>query len=426
MKVRALLKLIAPLLCVLAFVGAIVCQTSSELYSPRQEIPSSFFGMHIHHVVSPNGTDPLTPWPSVKVPEWRLWDARVTWPDLEPSRGQWRFDNLDRSLAMAEAHNTEVLMTLGLTPPWASARPGEPSAYQPGFAAEPRDMEDWRVFVRTVATRYKGRIHAYEIWNEPNLKQFWSGTADQLLALTREAHGIIKSVDPTAIIVSPSATSTYGTPWLSEFLSKGGGQFVDVIGYHFYVTPKPPEEMLPLVQTVKQIMAMQNVGEKPLWDTESGWLLTAHIGTEELGAAYLARSYILLWASGVQRFYWYAWDNHKWVRIETTQADNKTLRPAGQAYRSIQKWTVGASMDRCDESSDHTWTCHLHRGNESQWIVWTVGNDGDKEKTFAVPSSWHAQSVTPLLGEPRALKGSSIQITQVPVLFSTGGASVAE
>jgi hypothetical protein len=419
MRVRALLKLIGPLLCTLALLGENVCQTSSE--RPRQEIPASFFGMHIHHMVSPNGTDPLTPWPSINVPEWRLWDARVTWPDLEPNKNQWRFDNLDKSLAMAEAHHTEVLMTLGLTPRWASARPEEPSAYQPGFAAEPKDMEDWRTFVRTVATRYKGRIHAYEIWNEPNLKQFWSGTTDQLLALTREAHNIIKSVDPAAVIVSPSATGAHGTPWLSEFLSKGGGQFVDVIGYHFYVTPKPPEEMVPLVQSVKQIMANQGVDEKPLWGTESGWLPPAHIGTEELGAAYLARSYILLCASGVQRFYWYAWDNHRWVSIETTEQDSRTLTPAGRSYGVIQNWLVGARLDWCNDDTGGTWVCQLNRNEKPEWIVWNP----DGTKPFALAPSWKIGTITTLLQEPHTFVGYSVDVGRLPELLTraTGPAS---
>ena len=47
-----------------------------------------------------------------------------------------------------------------------------------------------------------------------------------------------------------------------------------------------------------------------------------------------------------QRVYWYAWDNHSWVTIETTGTDNKTVRPAGQAYGAIQKWLSGASNGR--------------------------------------------------------------------------------
>jgi endo-1,4-beta-mannosidase len=205
---------------------------------------------------------------------------------------------------MAQEHNQDLLMTLGLTPRWASARPQEPSGYQPGFAAEPVDIGDWRAFVTAVTTRYKGRLHYYEIWNEPNLKQFWSGNVDQLLALTREASQIIHNIDPQAIVVSPPATSGYGVKWLTEFLSKGGGQYVDVIGYHFYVADQPPEAMVPVIRQVQQTMADNGVGNKPIWDTEAGWFKPNPFPSAELGAGYAARAFILNWAAGVQRFYW--------------------------------------------------------------------------------------------------------------------------
>jgi hypothetical protein len=128
-------------------------------------------------------------------------------------------------------------------------------------------------------------------------------------------------------------------------LSKGGGQFVDVIGYHFYVTPRPPEEMVPLIRQVRQIMLDNGAGDKPLWNTESGWAQPKPFPSQTLAASYLARAFILNWATGVQRFYWYAWDNHGWASLETTEPDSRTLTPAGQAYGVIQNWLVGARLD---------------------------------------------------------------------------------
>lgn len=379
----------------------------NKLVPPSQQIPPTLFGMHIHRAGS------TTPWPSVPVPARRLWDARVTWPDLEPSKGQWRFGTLDNCLAMAQEHNQDLLMTLGLTPRWASARPQEPSGYQPGFAAEPVDIGDWRAFVTAVTTRYKGRLHYYEIWNEPNLKQFWSGNVDQLLALTREASQIIHNIDPQAIVVSPPATSGYGVKWLTEFLSKGGGQYVDVIGYHFYVADQPPEAMVPVIRQVQQTMADNGVGNKPIWDTEAGWFKPNPFPSAELGAGYTARSFILNWAAGVQRFYWYSWDNHK-MTIQMTEDDDTTLTPAGRAYGVIQKWLIGARMDSCNQDADNTWTCQLTRDGVHQWIVWNP----DGKKTISVPSSWHPKSVTPLLEEAHPWTGSSLDVGPVPVLVT--------
>jgi hypothetical protein len=362
--------------------------------------------MHIHRAAT------TTPWPTVPLGEWRLWDTYVTWPYLEPHKGQFRFNTLDGYVFLASQHNAGVLLPLGLSPGWASARPLEKSVYQLGSAAEPRDMEDWRAFVRTVATRYKGRINAYEIWNEPNLPEFCSASVDQILALTREAFQIIHEIDPNAIVVSPSATESKGLSWLSEFLRKGGGQYVDVIGYHLYVNPEPPEAMVPLVQQIRQIMASNGLGSKPIWNTEANWFSPKPFPSEELAAAYLARSYILNWAAGVRRFYWYAWDNRV-VLVATTEENNQTLKPAGRAYGTVYHWLVGARMDGCNRDANHTFVCQLTRDGSLEWIVWNP----DGARTFDVPQSWQIKSVTPLLAEPYALTGVVSSIGPVPVLL---------
>jgi hypothetical protein len=381
---------------------------SAQLVPLAQPIPASLFGMHIHRIGAG------TPWPAVPIAGWRLWDAHVTWPDLEPVRGQWRFGNLDKYLSAAEGHHAEVLLVLGLSPQWASARPDEHSVYGPGRAAEPNDLNDWRDYVTAVVTHCGTRVRAYEIWNEPNLKPFWSGSTDQLVILTREAAQIIRSINPQALIVSPSATASYGTKWLAEFLNKGGGQYVDVIGYHFYVNPEPPEAMVPIIQQIRQIMATNGADSKPLWDTEVGWSKPKPFLSEDLAAAYLARAYILNWAAGVQRLYWYAWDNHAWVTLQTVEDDNQTLKSAGQAYGLIQKWLVGARMDSCNQDADHTWNCEFDRNGSMQWIIWNP----DETKPFAIPASWHANYITALLGQPVLLSESTVEAGPTPSLLS--------
>jgi hypothetical protein len=395
--------------------AAPVAGSTNQLVPIQSPIPSSYFGMHIRSAVISGATASLTPWPKVQIPGWRLWDAGVRWPDIEPERGEWSFDTLDKSVEIANEHNTEVILTLGFTPAWASARPQETAAYHPGWAAEPADLDDWRVFIRTIATRYKGRIHIYEVWNEPNLtKQFWTGSVEQMIELVREARCIVKSVDPSAILVSPSATSDYGLPWLSEFLSKGGGQYVDVIGYHFYVFPANPEAMVPLIKKVKKVMLSNGADRKPLWNTESGWSDPKPFPSEDLAGGYLARAYILNWATGVERFYWYAWDDHIWVSIETTEKDNATLTPSGRAYGIIQNWLVGARMTACTEGADHTWICQLKRNGLNEWILWNP----DETKSLELPSSWHIKYVTSLLDKRSGFSGSYLGVGPIPQLLT--------
>jgi hypothetical protein len=160
-------------------------------------------------------------------------------------------------------------------------------------------------------------------------------------------------------------------------------------------------------------MEKNGVGDKPLWNTESGWQAPKPFPSDYLAAAYLTRAYILNWAAGVQRFYWYAWDNHTWVSIETTQSDNRTMTAAGHAYENIFKWLAGAEMKSCAEETNHTWTCKLIRGGSPQWLVWNSAGS----RSFNVPPTWRARTLTPVFGEQTEIRSNEIKIDEMPQLI---------
>lgn len=372
---------------------------------PSEPIPATFFGMHIHRAAV------STPWPSVPFKAWRLWDTHTTWAQLEPQKGDWDWRMLDRTVDLAQQHGVEVLYTMGRSPKWASARPNEvgknPNA-QPGGMAEPRNLEDWRSYVRKVATRYKGRIKAYEIWNEPNLENFYSGTPETMVNMAREAYGVLKEVDPSIVVVSPSAVGPTGLPWLEEYLRLGGGKYADVIGYHFYVRGQEPEGMLGFIDQVHEITRKYGVADKPLWNTEAGWLQPYRIDPED-GPAYVARAYILNWADGVSRFYWYAWDNQG-ARVRMTEADEATSTATARAYAEIQKWMVGARMESITEDRG-TWICQLSRDGAISFIVWNPERKVDFDRPKDV------NTVHKLTGESAGISGNKVEISSTPVLL---------
>jgi len=318
---------------------------------------------------------------------------------------------LDRTVSLAESHGVEVLYTMGRTPRWASARPNQmgrnPNA-EPGGMAEPKNLEDWRNYVRTVATRYKGRIKAYEIWNEPNLENFYSGTPEAMVNLAREAYAVLKQVDPSVTVVSPSAVGPTGLPWLKEYLERGGGKHADVIGYHFYVRGQEPEAMLDLINQVHEITRNYGVADKPLWNTEAGWLQPYRIDPQD-GPAYLARAYVLNWADGVSRFYWYAWDNQG-ARVRMTQDDEASVTPTAHAYAELQKWMVGARMDSVRQDGG-TWVCQLSRDGANSWIVWNP----DRNVDFDRPND--VDTIRKLSGDRTGITGNKIEIGATPVLL---------
>jgi hypothetical protein len=400
---------------------------ASQIDTPDAQIPPTFFGLHIHGTVVPRpGMPDPDPWPGVPFAAWRLWDAYVEWPKLQPQSSKWDFSKLDKYVELAAEHNVEILMPLGLTPAWASSRPEEKTFNTPGVAAPPKNLEDWKAFVRQVATRYKGKIHYYEIWNEPNLKGFFSGTPQEMVILVREASKILKQVDPSVKIVSPSPTSSDGPAWLDTFLQQGGGQYVDVIGYHFYVTPAAPEALMPLADKIHQIMQRNHVPQLPLWDTESGWRMANHqnevkplpsapfnkVLSDEEAIAYVARFYTLAWVKGIARVYWYAWDNQF---MGLTEADGRTTKPAAKAYAVVSDWLVGARMTSCNTDQPGIWNCQIARdGGYVGRILWSPSRTVD----FSIPLSWHVREIRDLSGnhnDGAAL--SRVKIGPTPLLL---------
>lgn len=405
------------LICVLF---QIVAKAQTYRLQPSDSaIPPTLFGLHIHRATT------TTPWPSIPFGTWRLWDAYVVWSDLEPQKGKWDFRTLDKYVSMAEQHHVEILMPLAMTPPWASERPKEAPAFRPGSAAPPRNIQDWEGYVRTLATRYKGRIHYWELWNEPNGRGFYTGNFEEMVALAKAAYTILKQVDPSNEMLCPAtAGGETGPSWLGSYLKAGGSRYCDIIGFHPYVSPRGPEAMVPLIERVKQVMAQNGAGDKPLWCTEVGWYIEDKGGdvksaspvwrvlsTQE-AQGYVARAYILSWAAGVSRLYWYDWDS---TTEGLTEPGGKVRKPAAYSYDVTEKWLIGARMTSCDSESSGTWICHITRdGGYNGYIIWNP----DGGKNFAIPKAWGVKDEQDISANNHVLDGRpSVEIGPHPILL---------
>lgn len=424
-RVSEVLKWIAILAAsLLAGAAAIPHATVSSPIRAETVIPATYFGMHFHRA------DRGTTWPGKEIGSWRLWDAGTLWIDIEPNAGTLDFSRLDRYVSMAALTSSEILLPFGMTPAWASARPEEKGVYRRGDTAEPRSMKDWENHVREVASRYKGRIRHYELWNEVNAGTgFFSGTPEAMFALQKSAYAIVKQIDPDAIFVAPSSVgeSPHQLRWFEDYLALGAAKHADVIAYHFYQPRKKPEAILELAQKVRAAMTRQGAGHLPLWNTESGYRMALGQTGKAVAAdgswpaldaataeAYVARALILGWWAGIDRFYWYAWDNRE---LGFVNAAGETM-PAGRAYLSVARWMTGTRMRNCRVEAE-IWRCELLRDGRRAWLAWHAGN---------APRAWQVidASVTHvemLDGSTSELgQGRTVQIDGRPRLFKQGAA----
>ncbi|MBE2183309.1 MAG: cellulase family glycosylhydrolase [Anaerolineae bacterium] len=175
------------------------------------------------------------------------------WKDIQPEPDVWHFERADQLLAALEDKNLRVVARLTDAPHWA-----HPSL--PDYPAEivdvpPDDVQDFAIYCGTLASRYAGRIDAYQVWNEPNLAREWGGRtpdASSYVALLGACSEAIRAADPGAIIISAglAPTGNYDANalpddvYLQQMYDQGFQQYVDVVGAHApgYSPPAVPPE----------------------------------------------------------------------------------------------------------------------------------------------------------------------------------------
>jgi hypothetical protein len=378
--------------------------TALVVGSAAAQVPATFFGMHMLHAV--NGS---TPWPTDQFGALRLWDSGVDWHEIATSRGNYNWSNFDMWMTLAQQHNVDVTYTFGRVPSWANG--GQ------GTSVPMTNMQDWDDFVKAVATRAAGRVKYWEIWNEPNDTHFWTGNVATLVTMAQHAAQIIKSIDPNAVILTPSPTWTSTSPdqWMTQYLQAGGGQYADVIAFHGYVNASP-ESIDSLAANMRQVMSANGQSSKPLWDTEASWSLadscSASICDPDQQAAFLVRHYMLHLSRNVQRYYWYAWED-SWGTLWTSSGG---VQKPGVAYQQVYNWLVGATLSQaCKPDSNSTWTCVITRpGGYQGLVVWNPS----KSISFTAPSQY--QQSRDIYGATSAVPANgAVNVTFKPVLLET-------
>jgi len=250
-------------------------------------------------------------------------------------------DNYDWSVTdrivdqMESIGGLHLIARLDSDPSWASGQT-YPNA-QNIVMTPPKKMKDFADFCYAVAARYKGRIAAYQLWNEPNLAREWGGQAPNAKAyveLLKAGYAAIKRADPNAIVISAGMAPTTrwdnvampDTEYLTRMYANGAKAYFDALGAHGAGYKAPPE-MDPgevannpdfynrgdancpgpacriycfrHVEDLHQIMVNNGDGNKQVVVLEFGWTIDPrpnspyawHAVTEEQQADYFVRAY---------------------------------------------------------------------------------------------------------------------------------------
>mgnify|MGYP001617002857 CR=1 FL=1 len=218
----------------------------------------------------------------------RYW---VYWHDIEETPGEYNFVGLDTVVAQAQEYGISLELTLtggkkSFQNPFTDA--DRPKALAGPHYALPHDMPAWIKYVTALASRYRGKIKNYQIWNETDTKFYiYPYSPEAYLDILRRSAAAIREVDPKAIIHLAGFCSAWepvrinqrshlpddNSYGLLEFYNLKPQKDFDISDYHFYCINEPGQSFdnfVPMVENLKRFLAEKGEGAKPLWDSETG------------------------------------------------------------------------------------------------------------------------------------------------------------
>lgn len=276
----------------------------------------------------------------------------VPWDVIEQVQGTYRADYLGRidyAVDQLTKKGVKPLLIILNTPKW------ETGNADPHIA--PNNNQNFVNYMTFIMQRYKGKVAAYEIWNEPDGYWAWTNPdAAKYTALLKACYTAAKNVDPAATILGGSL-SNYGTrsqDFLKNMYQQGARNYFDVLSQHLYGDPPGHGNMTPEVlfdsftTNILPIMQQNGDGNKRVWLTEQGYNTTPEGGLSETQQAdYLTRSYKKV-ASMPQLDNLYTYQLYDFTRFSTyfenyyglIDGSSSTWAPK-PAYYSLRKLATG-------------------------------------------------------------------------------------
>ena len=320
--------------------------------------------------------------------QWSL--EEFPWANIEPTNGN--FSTLyDANIKRLADNNFGIIGMLLTTPEWARETSCKASYWCP-----PANVNEYAQFAGWMAERYDGdgisdapgspKIHAWQIWNEPNYEATWNKInndenqrrrryGDMLVA----SYNAIKAANPSAIVIAGGVYMYDGSDASSDgfnFFNAANGVFkqvpaaksaFNVFGIHPYMPSIAPDDTATpativlegrLINTREWLdNSRHNINrpDAPIWITEIGWCTINSTACPAVStfdqANYLIRSFVIAQQLGIQHTNWLQYEDafdggHPFsgsAMVENYNGTTYLKKPAYLAYQTMTFWLNGAT-----------------------------------------------------------------------------------
>jgi hypothetical protein len=326
---------------------------------------------------------------------------RLSWDDVEP-------DDVDpedylwsaayeRELARLAGQGVSIILTLMDNPDWAATNPGGP--------VDRADIGELVEFMQAAVERYSlppYRVKYWEFYNEPDNGVPYFGELGEVgyfgyqpeayVRLLQAVYQPLKAVDPEAqITFGGIAYDNFVDPWEGPFvrtfldgvLEGGGGDYFDVMNFHYYPAfawnwEAYGIDILGKYNYLRDKLASYGV-YKPFICTEtSTWSDAANGSSHELQSRYVAQVFVRSMAARLRFTIWFTFIDDPYLgtrKVGLLDSDYQP-KPAYWAFQALARQLGGSAFVRAwteaETGSPFVEAYEFGPGQGSSWPVGTA------------------------------------------------------
>jgi len=346
---------------------------------------------------------------------------RMSWVGANAGPGYFDWQQADLNADLLAQRGLQVLQVFHDAPGWTKA----------GTKAIPSDLLALYRFTRASAEHFKGRVTAWEFWNEPD-GQFCPDPAWEFAAAQKAAFIGFTDGDPTAKVLIASNSSSPIAPFFDLVLRNGTNPYFDIFNFHFY---RPLADFPGVIENKIQTLAQDKIIGKPMWMTEfsladegtgrgasmvPGSNLHEHDALQELQQAdFLVKAFITAQSLGVERSFYYVlppMNERQGEKVWGLLHWDWTVKPAYAALSNLT-YQLGNMIYLGKLNAGNGVTAHLFE--TSDYSSQTVVAWAESERPVELSKQETKLSVTDLMGHSNTVTGSGVSASTTPI-FITG------
>jgi len=228
-----------------------------------------------------------------------------TWAATEKVKGKYDFSPYDQLLADLDKHGMHALLILDYGNP-LYADPGEtmPITHRAGTDEFRNAYAKWAA---AAVKHFAGRGCIWEIWNEPNIKNFWAPapSAAEYVALAKAATSAIHEAAPGEPLIGP-ACSGINLVFLAACFQGGLLKDWSAVSVHPY-RQNDPGTVAADYARLRNLIKLYEPAGKPIISSEWGYSTSWKGFDEGKQAKYLKTEFSTNIVSGIPLSIWYDW-----------------------------------------------------------------------------------------------------------------------